>query len=129
MSPLRRAIADSARGPVAVHETEQWSQEFAFAPDFLGFSGHFPGYPVVPAVVQVLTAQMLVEAVTGRPLRLTALDNAKFLIQLHPEDVITVRCRQKKVTAAAILYEGTLSVAAGVAASFQLALAEKDAGC
>lgn len=129
MNPLRRAIAAAACGSIAHHEAEQWSQEFVFTPDFLGFSGHFPGYPVVPAVVQVLTAQMVVEAAAGRPLRLTALENAKFLIQLRPEEAITVRCRQKKVTSVATFYEGTLSVAAGLAASFQFALAQTDAGC
>jgi len=130
MSPLRRAIAAAARGPVmAGSEAEQWSQEYVFAEDFLGFAGHFPGFPVLPAVVQVLVAQMVVEATSGRRLRLTALDNAKFLIQLRPQEVITVCCRQKKVTAAAILYEGTLHVAAGLAASFHFALSVGDGAC
>lgn len=129
MSPLRRAIATAARGPVVEdHAAEQWSQEFVFADDFLGFAGHFPGFPVLPAVVQVLVAQMVVEATAGQSLRLTALDNAKFLIQLHPQEVISVCCRQKRVTAGATLYEGTLHVAAGLAASFQFALAG-DAAC
>jgi len=129
MSPLRSAIAAAARGPVELLEAGVWSQEFSFAPDFLGFSGHFPGYPVVPAVVQVLTAQMLAEAATGRPLRLAVLDNAKFLIQLHPEDVITVRCRQKSVSSPQHIFDGTLTVAAGLAASFQLVLSEGEPAC
>lgn len=130
MSSLRRAIAAAAQGPVeAGPAADQWRQEFAFAGDFLGFAGHFPGYPVLPAMVQVLVAQMVVEESAGRPLRLTALANAKFLIQLRPQEVITVCCRQKKVTVAATLYEGTLHVAAGLAASFQFALAAGDGAC
>ena len=110
-------------------QEEQWRQEFSFSDDFLGFAGHFPGFAVLPAVVQVLVAQMVVEATAGRPMRLTALDNAKFLIQLRPQEVITVCCRQKKVTAAATLYEGNLHVATGLAASFHFALAAGDGAC
>ncbi len=129
MNPLRRAVAAAARTPVTVLADGEWCRDFVFVADFPGFSGHFPGYPVVPAVVQVLTAQLVAEAGVGRPLRLLAVDNAKFLIQLRPDDVITVTCRPKKATATATVYEGTLSVAAGLAASFQMNLATEDAAC
>lgn len=129
MTPLRSAVAAAARGPVATSEAGGWSQPFCFAADFLGFSGHFPGYPVVPAVVQVLTAQLVVEAALGRPLQLSALENAKFLIQLRPEDLITVRCREKALSPTVARYEGSLTVAAGLAASFQLVFTVTEPGC
>ena len=66
------------------------TQEFNFPAGFSGFSGHFPGYPILPAVVQMLTGQLLAEQVIGRPLRLLGMARAKFIKQLQPEKVIEV---------------------------------------
>lgn len=123
MSQLRSAVSAAALEPVQTLADGSWSRRCCFAPDFPGFAGHFPGYPVLPAVVQVLAAMVLVEAVRGRRQRLQQIDNAKFLIQLHPQEEIAVCCRPK-VVAGRSVWEASLQVAAGTAAHFLLQLAE-----
>lgn len=123
MSRLREAVLAAALEPAQPQEDGSWSRRCCFAPDFPGFSGHFPGYAVLPAVVQILAAVVLAEAVTGRRLCLRQIDNAKFLIQLHPDERIEVRCREK-VVAGRSVWEASLQVAAGTAAQFLLELEE-----
>jgi 3-hydroxyacyl-[acyl-carrier-protein] dehydratase len=121
---MKEAVAAAALEPPQPQEDGSWSRRCRFAPDFPGFAGHFPGYAVLPAVVQILAAVVLAEAVTGRRLRLRQIDNAKFLIQLHPEGQITVRCREKAVAGRRV-WEASLQVDAGTAAQFLLELEEE----
>ena len=48
------------------------------------FAGHFPGHPVLPAVVQVLMAQVALEAM-GQSADLACVPQAKFLAPLGPD--------------------------------------------
>jgi 3-hydroxymyristoyl/3-hydroxydecanoyl-(acyl carrier protein) dehydratase len=65
---------------------------FCFRPGFLGFQGHFPGRPILPAFVQVATALTMVQDALGRPLALTALDRARFRRPVSPDTPLTVTC-------------------------------------
>ena len=67
---------------------------FCFNPDFVGFQGHFPDYPLLPAFVQVLAAIVVAEESTGGPLRLVSLDKAKFQKEIKPGDTIMVECEK-----------------------------------
>lgn len=59
-------------------------------PDHPCLAGHFPGHPVVPAVVLLdFTARALGEAL-GRRVRVTAVPQAKFLSPLAPGQPFTV---------------------------------------
>jgi 3-hydroxyacyl-[acyl-carrier-protein] dehydratase len=128
MNSIRAAITAAAAAPAEYPEAGTIERRYCFAPDFPGFAGHFPGYAVLPAVVQLLAAVVLAEELAGGPLRMVAVDGAKFLRQLRPGDEITVRCREKRRDAA-VVYEGSLSVPAGLAASFLLTLAAAEEGC
>lgn len=66
--------------------------KFSFDMDFIGFSGHFPGYPILPAVLQVLLGQLLVEKQNGGSIQVTRIVKAKFLSEIRPDDLITVQC-------------------------------------
>ena len=65
---------------------------FSFDRDFIGFSGHFPGYPILPAVLQLLLAQLLIEKQKGCRVKVTGIAKAKFLSEIRPDDRITVQC-------------------------------------
>lgn len=119
MNRLKQALLAAALEPVQATGPDSWRGRFCFAEDFVGFAGHFPGYPILPAVVQVLAAVSVAEAACGRPLQLTALENAKFLLQLRPGEAIEVQCRAKAGLAGPA-WEGKLQVAAGLASSFTL---------
>lgn len=128
MSRLSKAVQAAALESAQLQEDGSWTRRCVFSPDFPGFSGHFPGYPVLPAVVQLLAAIALAESVTGCRLRLRQVDNAKFLIQLHPDEIITVHCREKEV-GGETRWEASLQVDAGTAAQFQLRLDEVECLC
>ncbi|SDZ76587.1 3-hydroxyacyl-[acyl-carrier-protein] dehydratase [Desulfuromusa kysingii] len=120
MSRMRAAIKESALAPAQITELTG-VQRFSFGQNFIGFAGHFPEYPILPAVLQVLLAQLLAEEIIGSPLSVLSLTRAKFLRQLRPEDQIEVHlsCR-KKDTAWACRCE--LQVDGQSAASFTLNL-------
>lgn len=94
---MRAEIEKSALGPIDLIE-EGGQRSFQFGDDFIGFAGHFPGYPILPAVLQTLLAQMVAERLLGESLQFVALERAKFTQQLRPGDRIDVRvnCQEKK---------------------------------
>ena len=87
MSMMRGAVLQAA-GPLE-HAPDQggWRQSFCFAADSAVFAGHFPGHPVLPAVVQVLMVQVVLEAI-GQQAELACVPQAKFLAPLGPDTVI-----------------------------------------
>jgi 3-hydroxyacyl-[acyl-carrier-protein] dehydratase len=93
MSKLKQAVAAAVIGNVETTEGGAAFGRYIFPADFVGFEGHFPGYPVLPAIVQVLAAQHVIEQTAARPLRLTRLDKAKFHIRIGPLQEIRVECR------------------------------------
>lgn len=97
MNLMREAISRSALTPVSP-TADGGDQRFCFNADFPGFAGHFPGYPILPAILQVLLAQMVAEELTGNPLQLAALERAKFMRQIRPDETVTVTvvCKEKE---------------------------------
>lgn len=59
-------------------ETASATAELQFAPDCFFFAGHFPGQPVLPAVVQVASAIELASRLLGSPQCLAEVTRAKF---------------------------------------------------
>lgn len=59
-----------------------------FAPDHPVFSGHFPGYPIVPGVLLLDWTQTAIEAALGQPVQ--ALTEAKFHSPATPADTLTL---------------------------------------
>lgn len=102
LSPLRTVGPDTAERP------------FRFAEAFLGFQGHFPGYPVLPAFVQLLLAQGVAEGLIGEPVRLSGVSRAKFLAQVRPDQMVLVTCKRRgeglpSLVEASITADGTLA--------------------
>ena len=92
MSKLIDAIEECSLGSSQNDELQEITGEFSFDSDFIGFSGHFPGYPILPAVIQLLLAQHLIEKQKGCDVRVTRIVKAKFLSEIRPDDKITVQC-------------------------------------
>jgi 3-hydroxyacyl-[acyl-carrier-protein] dehydratase len=125
MDTLKTAISLSATGPVRETEQGTFVKSYSFAPDFIGFSGHFPGYPVLPAFLQVLTVLSTAEEVRGRPLTLISIVKAKFRIEIHPGQAVEVQYRERAVREATG-FEATLTVAEGLAASLLLTVSDSE---
>lgn len=65
--------------------------ELCFTGDEFFFEGHFPGAPVLPAVVQVGAAVELASRLLKRPQRLIEVTRAKFTSPTGPGCLLTLR--------------------------------------
>ncbi|MEG6552157.1 3-hydroxyacyl-ACP dehydratase [Desulfocurvibacter africanus] len=106
---------------------EAFVGRFHFENDFAGFAGHFPGYPLLPAVVQILVGQIVAEALaqkeTGAPLVATAVEKAKFVREVRPGEEVLAECRRVTLKGCAG-FEVRLSVNGEAASSFVLTAAQ-----
>ena len=120
MSVMREAIAAAAVAPPQLSGLSG-EQSFCFSSDFIGFSGHFPDFPILPAVLQVLLAQLVAEEITGQSLQVVSLARAKFVRQLRPDEKIDVQldCREQDEMLRCTVI---LQVGGEKAASFSLTL-------
>ena len=125
MNNLRTSIRSSALGLVQETEPETFLQSYRFKPEFIGFSGHFPGYPILPAFIQVITVQVMAEEVKGRPLKVLTLEKAKFQKEVFPGQEIKIKYRERKVKGKNKI-EATLAVGENQAASFLLTFADEE---
>ncbi len=125
MNELKKGIAASAITDMASDGPDTAARDYRFEADFVGFSGHFPGNPILPAIVQIRTVVSLAEEHAGTPLRLVEVRSAKFLSPIPPGKDVTFRFRR---TAGAVerLYDATVSVEGKTAATFLLRLADEE---
>ncbi|MCP4450384.1 MAG: hypothetical protein GY809_02910 [Planctomycetes bacterium] len=70
---------------------------FEFPKDFTGFSGHFPQFPVLPAFIQMLIGQCVVEIRSHCPCRPCRVKKAKFMKTITPGQEVTVRWSEQLV--------------------------------
>ena len=64
--------------------------------DFPAFAGHFPGQPVLPAVIQLAVVRSLASDLLGRTLEPVRTARLKFKEMVAPGDLINVRVDIKK---------------------------------
>ncbi len=124
-------LTDAIRG-AAVGEIERRAdggvrQRYVFNADFPGFAGHFPGRPILPAVLQIMAASLLVEAATGERLQPAAIERAKFVLPIVPGALVEIACRRLS-GAVADLWEIRIDADRQAAASFFLTLRAPAAG-
>ncbi|PLY00935.1 MAG: hypothetical protein C0624_11415 [Desulfuromonas sp.] len=115
---MRSELLAAACSPATQGEDGSVSQSFSLPETFIGFAGHFPDYPIVPAVTQLLAAQLLTEQIQGRPLTLCTVSHAKFLQQLLPQQTFTVTCRPK--TGKPLCYDVRIHLDEELASSFRI---------
>lgn len=63
---------------------------FVFSDSFPGFDGHFPGQPVLPAIIQLAAVRYLAECGLGQLLRPSGYSRTKFRGIIRPNDEIEV---------------------------------------
>ena len=94
MSVLREALLAAASPIKTLPEADGWQRQYLFGAGSAVFAGHFPDYPVLPGVVQMLMAQMTLEEALGRPISLAAIAQAKFTALLEPGSVIELQVKR-----------------------------------
>lgn len=83
-------------------EPAVWTADYRLPQDFLGFMGHFPGNPVLPALLQVAMVRLVIEEALGMPCFLD-IRHAKFSAPIRPGAVITVQAVRGEATWKAML--------------------------
>jgi 3-hydroxyacyl-[acyl-carrier-protein] dehydratase len=64
--------------------------DFCFSPDYAGFQGHFPGQPLLPAIVQLAMVRYLAEHAVGTRLTPSGYRKVKFTGKILPGDRVMV---------------------------------------
>ena len=123
MRMLREEIMACADAQVRVLEANH-GYELTFRPDddFLGFRGHFPGHPILPAFVQLLMAECAVRLHSAHAGSLRRVERGKFLKPLGPNQPVTV-CWQEQPRDNGLRCSFTLQVEGEKAAAFTLEFA------
>lgn len=74
----------------------QVQAELCCPTDFPAFEGHFPGQPILPAVIQLLVVRSLSSDLLGLPLEPVRTGRLKFKGMVGPGDRVKVRIDIKK---------------------------------
>jgi len=117
MNKLKKEITEAALGPIEVIAHDKAIGRYTFPQSFIGFAGHFPEYPVLPAYVQVLTVLTVIEEWKGGHLQLASVEKAKFHIELRPDQEIVIECRKLEAKGKTAI-QANLTIAEGLAAVF-----------
>lgn len=125
MNEIQQGIAAAGLGAASVDADGTLRARYLFGEGFAGFAGHFPGFPILPAIVEILTVVWLVGEGSGRRQRLVAVEEAKFLTPVRPDQELLVRCRPRQVRGR-LLHEATLTVGEVTAATLLLEIAPEE---
>jgi 3-hydroxyacyl-[acyl-carrier-protein] dehydratase len=80
-----------ACGIKPAQETQRgWEKTYVFPADFLGFKGHFPENPILPAVIQIMMAREAVTEQIGQEFDVMKLSRAKYMKVITPGIPVTV---------------------------------------
>jgi 3-hydroxyacyl-[acyl-carrier-protein] dehydratase len=83
-------------GGIETSKTGEWFTEVQVPPESLWFSGHFPGYPVLPAIAQL---GMVLEAVckaSGVRFRIAGISRVKFRKMIRPGECLKITILPRK---------------------------------
>ena len=125
MNDMERAIRSAAVDAIEITPEGAARRHFRFPLEFKGFSGHFPGDPVLPALIQIMAAKTVAEDWKGRPLSVVSVERAKFHMRLRPNQEILIQCRDRTADGNPAC-EIRLEVAEGLAAAFVMTFSRKE---
>jgi len=95
MESIENSLRDVALSSSRVDEASgDIHGEFIFAPDFPAFAGHFPGHPVLPAIVQLAAVRVIVSATLGKRVIPLKIVRVKFKSMIGPGESVraVVKC-------------------------------------
>lgn len=124
MNKIMRGIAAASQGGATIDSSGTMEGSFIFADSFIGFDGHFPGHPILPAIVEIMTVVSLTSEQSGCRQRLLGVEDAKFLTPVRPRQELVVRCQQRMIRGK-LLYDAQLSVGETTTATMLLDLAPR----
>lgn len=121
--PIGRALAAALAGLEPGARENQVVGWFCFGEDFAGFRGHFPGFPILPAVLMPRLALLLAGARPGGGATLKKIATAKISQGIFPGQPIRVEVTLDETAGAERSIKAKLTGPGGAVASFSLAAA------
>lgn len=122
MNRIAQETAAARLGEIVGNADGGFEGRYLFPEGFAGFDGHFPNFPILPAIVEIGAVVALVGEAKGVPQRLVGVQDAKFLNTVHPGEELTVSCRTRSVQGRE-LYDARLTVGATTVSTMLLDLA------
>jgi 3-hydroxyacyl-[acyl-carrier-protein] dehydratase len=122
MNEIMLGIAAARLSAARTDDAGSFEGRYLFTGSFAGFAGHFPDYPILPAMVEIMTAVTLAGEFLGGRQRLVAVEDAKFLNPVRPDQELLVRCRPRSIKGKQF-HEAQLTVGEITAAVLLLELA------
>lgn len=119
VGPALAATIGSGRAPAASAADEPLGREtleiaLDVPMDHPAFAGHFPGRPVLPAVVLLERVIEAAEMLCGGPLAIAEMPRVKFVSPLAPGDKSSIRLRRERELVHFEVRRGAIRVAQGV---------------
>lgn len=68
-----------------------WSTDVVFSEEFPAFQGHFPGHPILPAVVQISLGLHVLSLGAQKNVILQNIVQSKFMAQIEPNQPLSVQ--------------------------------------
>jgi 3-hydroxyacyl-[acyl-carrier-protein] dehydratase len=119
VSPLAREIRQCMSG-LAMADDGTLKARFVFPAEFLGFQGHFPGEPVLPAVCEIQGAMTMLEAWEKRPVGLGEIILAKFSAPVTCDEEVEYTCAVEAEGLQGAVIKATVVKQGRTAARFRL---------
>ncbi|SHI70659.1 hypothetical protein ACQ0P8_03480 [Halodesulfovibrio aestuarii] len=120
MTPIEQSLMNALVGTITC-TGESAEACYHLPEDFEGFNGHFPGHPILPAILQFMLGRLVCSALAGESLRVTSISRAKFSHEIQPEVDIYVQAVRKDISAENIhRFSVTLTVGTAQASTFSL---------
>ena len=127
MNKIKQEIIASAVGGIDTPGADALKQPYRFSADFIGFCGHFPGYPILPAFIQILTAVNLIEHHERRELKIATVEKAKFHKPIKPDHKIEVECRRQQAGNRAV-WVTRINISGELASAFRVSFVQEEEG-
>lgn len=95
MTLMQKAILNAIQSFDYDQLTHTLVSEFLFGEKFPGFTGHFPDFPILPAICQIESVLVACSKYLNKELRIKRIKKAKFASMVHPGDTVEVRIEIK----------------------------------
>lgn len=88
--PMQRGTVRAIQGDAGAAPSPTCVELARIGPEHPAYAGHFPGRPVLPAVVILAEVLAAIEAHTGEPSQQWTIASAKFLTVVAPDEFLTL---------------------------------------
>lgn len=85
------AISQKVEKSQADNGVEIFSKCFTMQSDFLAFQGHFPDYPILPGIVQIMMAEMTISESMQTEYTIQEVKQGKFVKPIEPNCDVYVK--------------------------------------